>query len=191
HGITTIRSTADPLPYIGLIRDRFERGDLLGPRLMITGPTPCSPDGHPATTVCRNNPFCRQGVTRELDSEEQARRVVRELVRANTDAVKFTLEDRFPPKVQLRSDALVAALVEETHRTGRRLIAHAPITKHFIDMGIDEFVHLWPDVGSAEAQQLSSLLVARNIPVTTTLAIGDGYRDAKGMERAIWGFPYS
>ena len=96
HGVTTIRSTADPLPYIAQIRDRLQRDQLTGPRLLITGPTPCSPGGHPATTVCRDNLFCRQGVSRELDGEKQARQLVRELVRANVDAVKVTLEDRFP-----------------------------------------------------------------------------------------------
>ena len=160
HGVTTIRSTADPLPYIAQIRDRLQRGELTGPRLLITGPTPCSPGGHPATTVCRDNLFCRQGVSRELDSEEQARQLVRELVRANVDAVKVTLEDRFVnPKVQLLPDAVLAALVDETHRSGRRIIAHAPITKHFVEMGIDEFVHLF---GTAtEASEMAAVLVQR------------------------------
>jgi hypothetical protein len=66
-----------------------------------------------------------------------------ELVRANVDAVKVTLEGSFSSnKVPLLSDAIVAALVDETHRSGRRIIAHGPITKHYIEMGIDEFVHL-------------------------------------------------
>jgi len=191
HGVTTIRSTADPLPYIAQIRDRLQRDQLTGPRLLITGPTPCSPGGHPATTVCRDNLFCRQGVSRELDSEEQARQLVRELVRANVDAVKVTLENRFPvnPKVQLLPDAVLAALVDETHRSGRRIIAHAPITKHFVEMGIDEFVHLY---GTAtEASEMAAVLVHQNIPVTTTLSIGDAYRDTTGGERNVWGTPYS
>lgn len=81
HGITTVRSTGDPLPYIAQLRDRLERGQLVGPRLLITGPIASSPGGHPATTVCRDNPFCRQGIAREIESEEQARQVVQELAR--------------------------------------------------------------------------------------------------------------
>ena len=93
HGITTVRSTADPLPYIAQLRDRLERGQLVGPRLLITGPVASSPGGHPATTVCRDNPFCRQGLAREIESEEQARQVVRELARAKVDAVKVVVDD--------------------------------------------------------------------------------------------------
>jgi imidazolonepropionase-like amidohydrolase len=190
HGITTIRSTADPLPYIAQIRDRLERDELMGPRLLITGPTPTSPGSHPATTVCKNNPFCRQGATREVDNEEQARQLARELVRAKVDAIKVTLENRIAgvSGVPLLSDALVAALVDEVHRSGRRIIAHAPITKHYAEIGFDEFVHM--TINAAEASQIAGVLVARKITVTTTLSIWDAYRDATGAERVIWGVPY-
>ena len=147
HGITTVRSTGDPLPYIAQLRDRLERGQLVGPRLLITGPTPSSPGGHPATTVCRDNPFCRQGVAREIESEEQARQVVRELARAKVDAVKVVIDDFFG-KVPALSDAVISALVDETHRTGLRIIAHVSVTKDvatargLLELGFDEFVHL-------------------------------------------------
>jgi enamidase len=190
HGVTTIRSTADPLPYIAQIRERLTKRELAGPRLVITGPTPCSPGGHPATTVCRNNPFCRQGVTRELENEEQARQVVLELVRANVDAIKVTLDNNIPAvsKVPQLSDAVVAALVDEAHRNGRRIIAHAPITKHYAEIGFDEFVHA--EAEPSEASQIAPLLAVRKIAVTTTTSIWDAYKDQKRAERAIWGFPY-
>jgi hypothetical protein len=114
HGITTVRSTGDPLPYIAQLRDRLERGQLAGPRLLITGPSLSSPGGHPATTVCRDNPFCRQGITREIESEEQARQVVRELSRAKVDAVKLIVDDLITKAPPL-SDAVISALIDEAH----------------------------------------------------------------------------
>jgi imidazolonepropionase-like amidohydrolase len=192
HGITTIRSTGDPLPYIAGLRGRLERGEIMGPRLLISGPTATSPGTHPATTVCRMNPFCRQGIAREVGSEEEARQVVRELARANVDFVKVTLDNTVgvAAKAPLLSDAVVAALVDETHRSGRRIIAHAPITRHYAEMGFDEFVHMWSFTDRAEAAQMATVLVARKIAVTTTVSTLDAYRDRTGAERLIWGVPY-
>ena len=50
HGITTVRSTGDPLPYIVQLRERMEQ-TVTGPRVVVTGPVASSPGGHPATTV--------------------------------------------------------------------------------------------------------------------------------------------
>jgi imidazolonepropionase-like amidohydrolase len=207
HGITTVRSTGDPLPYIAQLRDRLERGQLVGPRLLITGPTLSSPGGLP-TMLCRDNPFCRQG-TREIESEEQARQVVRELSRAKVDAVKVVVDDYFG-KVPPLSDAVISALVDETHRAGLRILAHVAVTKdvvtarRLLELGVDEFVHLSVSgrngarfalvpindlslPNPAEVSQIASMLVARNIPVTTTVSNGDAYRDTTGVERILFG----
>ena len=190
HGITTVRSTGDPLPYIAQLRDRLERGQLVGPRLLITGPIASSPGGHPATTVCRDNPFCRQGLAREIESEEQARQVVRELSRAKVDAVKVVVDDLIT-KVPALSDAVISALIDEAHRTGLRVIAHLSVTKDvatargLLELGLDEFVH--PPVNPAEVSQIAGMLVGWNIPVTTTVANWDAYRDTTGAERGFWG----
>jgi imidazolonepropionase-like amidohydrolase len=214
HGITTVRSTSDPLPYIAQLRDRLERGQLAGPRLLITGPTPDSPGGLAAIVICRDNPFCRQTIAREIESEEQARQVVRELSRAKVDAVKVVVDDVFG-KVPALSDALISALVDETHRAGLRIIAHVSVTKdvamarRLIELGVDEFAHFLvssqrgprfalvpiddPSTPNpAEVSRIAGMLVARNIPVTTTVSNGDAYRDATGVERNHFGgSPYT
>jgi enamidase len=207
HGITTVRSTGDPLPYIAQLRDRLERGQLVGPRLLITGPTPSAPGGFPII-MCRDNPFCRQTGFRVIESEEQARQVVRELSRARVDAVKVVIDDYFG-KVPALSEAVISALVDETHRVGLRIIAHVSVTKdvaarRLLELGVDEFVHLSVsgrngarfallpinDLGPpnpAEVSQIAGMLVARNIPVTTTVSNGDAYRDTTGVERILFG----
>jgi enamidase len=207
HGITTVRSTGDPLPYIAQLRDRLERGQLVGPRLLITGPIPSSPGGFPVS-MCRDNPFCRQMGFRVIESEEQARQVVRELARAKVDAIKVVVDDVYG-KVPALSDAVISALVDETHRTGLRVIVHVSVAKdaiarRLIEWGVDEFVHLFVSdrrgthfalapindlspPNPAEVSQIAGLLVARNIPVTTTVSNGDAYRDTTGVERLLVG----
>jgi hypothetical protein len=72
---------------------------------------------------------------------------VRELVGAKVDAVKVTLENRIGSirKIPLFSDAVVAALVDETRRSGLRIITHlmtepTATTERLAGMGFDEFV---------------------------------------------------
>jgi imidazolonepropionase-like amidohydrolase len=199
HGITTVRSTGDPLPYVARLREQMDRA-LTGPRVLITGPIASSPGGHPATTVCQNNPFCRQTVAREVENEEQARQAVRELARAKVDAVKVVVDDVFA-KVPPLSDALVAALVDETHRNGLRIIAHVSVTddvstaKRLAELGLDEFAHLPINLrnlpGLNEVSQIAAALAGRKVPVTTTLSDGDAYTDTTGAERAGFGAPYT
>ena len=88
---------------------------VVGPRLVVTGPQANKTDFH-AAGVCRNNPFCLQGLVVEPQNEEQARQAVWELARAKVDAVKIAIDDRFPNMPPL-SDSIVAALVHEAHRS--------------------------------------------------------------------------
>jgi len=194
NGVTTVRSPGDPWPYIAEIRDRLERGQLAGPRLVTAGPVFTYPGGHPATTVCRDNPFCRQRVVREPENEEQARLAVRELVRTKVDTVKVVVDNTGPPvQVPLLSDAILRALVEETHRSGRRVIGHVTNVaniKRLAEMGFDEFVHMPRSPEPSEASSLATLLVARKIPMTTTLSLFDAYRGSDGTEFSSNGSRY-
>jgi enamidase len=197
HGITTVRSTADPLPYITQLRDRLDQGELIGPRLVVTGPTPSSPGGHPAITVCRNNPFCRQGAVREIENEDQAQKVVGELVLANVNAVKVTIDNSIGSvrDVPILSDAVLAALVENTHRSGRRIIAHVltdpTTTERIAKIGFDEFVHMPVILNPGESSRVAALFAERKMAVTTTLSIWDAYKDANNGDRLVWGMPYN
>jgi enamidase len=200
HGITTVRSTGDALPYVAELRDRLERGEVVGPRLRITGPSLTAPGGHPATTVCRSDPVCRRLATRELDGEAHAREVVQEVVRAKVDAIKVVVDDTVVNTPPL-SDAVVAALVAEAHRAGARVIAHVAVrdeiatAKRLIDVGVDEFAHPPAEggdtSGSVGLSELAAILAKRAIPVTSTLSRADAFRDATGAERTFNGNPYS
>jgi enamidase len=194
HGITTVRSTGDALPYVAELRDRLERGELVGPRLRITGPSLTAPGGHPATTVCRSDPVCRRLATRELEGEAQAREVVQEVVRAKVDAIKVVVDDTVVNTPPL-SDAVVAAIVVEAHRAGARVIAHVAVrdevatAKRLIEIGVDEFVHP-PAEGSDNVSELAAILAKRAIPVTSTVSRAEAFRDATGAERTFNGNPY-
>jgi imidazolonepropionase-like amidohydrolase len=136
-----------------------------------------------------------------VENEEGARQAVRQLARAKVDAVKVIVDDLFTKAPPL-SDALVAALIDETHRNGLRIIAHVTVTddvsraKRLAELGLDEFAHLPINLrnvpGLNEASQIAAAVAGRKVPVTTTVSDFDAYRDTTtGTERAGFGAPYT
>jgi imidazolonepropionase-like amidohydrolase len=191
HGVTTVRSTGDPWPDIAAVRDRLEAGDLTGPRLVITGPAVTAPGGHPIPTVCRENRFCRQRAVREVANEEQARQVVRELTEARgVDQLKVVIDHGQSPAP---SRALLAAIVDETHRTGRRIVAHASGTERTSDQlgtGVDELVHM-PWAMAQDNADLVAMLADRKLRVTTTVSNFEAFSGPAGEEFFVFGSTYS
>ena len=194
HGITTVRSTGDPVPQIVELKARLARGEDAAPRIIVTGPAVTSPGGHPAGTICRTNPFCQQGIP-QLASEADARRVVRELAAAKVDQIKIVVDSVLGPlRFPQMPDTIVTALVDEAHGRRLRVVAHvleAATMERLASLGVDEFIHA-PQrfVDDAATARLASVLAARRVPVTTTLSIFEAYRDSAGVARTSLGTPY-
>lgn len=194
HGITSIRSTGDAMPFIVELRDRVKSGELPGPRLVVTGATITSPNGHPASTLCPTNLFCRRTAVREIPDADSARSVVRAHVQAGVDQVKIVVDSilgpvRFAP---LSSD-VVRAIVDEAHRSQRRVVAHAldaGIMLELASLGVDEFIHV-PERGTPDqVERLAADLARRRIPVTTTVSNFAPFRNSAGVERISFGIPF-
>ena len=125
---------------------------------------------------------------------------VRELTRATVNAVKIVIDDRTPNVLPL-SDSIVAALVDEAHRSGLRAIAHMVVVtdistaRRLMELGLDEFVHppsiIAADPVPDEVSPLAKILTDRKVPVTTTVSVFDAYKDASGAEQASNGGPYT
>ena len=127
HGVTTVKSASDPTDLILGIRRDLRDGTLAGPRLLVVGPSFTAPGGHPATTICRGEAWCRANRAAEVDSEEQARREVRRLAQSGVDAIKVVYSSGEPefktsfPKLRLE---VVKAIVEEARSLGLPVTAH-------------------------------------------------------------------
>ena len=72
HGITSIRSPGDPMPYIIELRNRLNAGELPGPRLVVTGATITSQNGHPASTCVLRT--CSAGGPQSVNSPTRTAR---------------------------------------------------------------------------------------------------------------------
>jgi len=139
HGITSIKSTGDLTEPFLEVRESLARGEVQGPRLFLVGPVLSAPGGHPSVTVYPDNPWLREGASRELSTEEEARAVVRQLSEAGVDAIKFVYhgssDENKPyflrPGLAIRkiTPQVMKALIEEGHRH------QLPVTAHTADLG--------------------------------------------------------
>jgi imidazolonepropionase-like amidohydrolase len=139
-GVTTMRDAGSQGQQPQEARQAMRYGAFRGPRLLTCAKivSATAPGGRFYGTMYR-----------EADGEDDVRRAVREQVRAGADYVKVMttgarsneLED--PTPLQL-TRAELAALVDESHRLGYRVAAHAeglPGTEASIDLGIDTIEH--------------------------------------------------
>jgi imidazolonepropionase-like amidohydrolase len=150
-GVTTVRDLGMNKANI-FAKQAVEQGIFPGPRLLITGESIIQTGGH--TYWC-----CR-----EASGADEMRRAVREQVRAGADLIKImachdTLEF---------TDAELEAVIDETHRNGLPITAHATYNDciaRVARFGVDCVEH-----GGSMTDETIQLLLDKKIPVVTTFA---------------------
>jgi imidazolonepropionase-like amidohydrolase len=140
RGITTVRDVGSYGDLALEARQAMRYGAFRGPRLLTCG-----------RIVSATGPGGRffAGMYREADGADDVRRAVREQLRRGADFIKVmttgarTVELEDPDPAQL-TRAEIATLVEESHRQGYRVAAHAEGidgTEIAIQEGIDTIEH--------------------------------------------------
>jgi imidazolonepropionase-like amidohydrolase len=150
-GITLVRDLGMNRANI-YTKQAVEQGIFPGPRLLITGEAIIQTGGH--TYWC-----CR-----EASGPDEMRRAVRDQMRAGADLIKImgchdTLEF---------TDAELEAVIDEAHRHGLPVTAHATFDaciRRMALFGVDVIEH-----GGAMADETIQLLLDRKIPIVTTFA---------------------
>jgi imidazolonepropionase-like amidohydrolase len=150
-GITLVRDLGMNQSNI-YTKQAVQQGIFPGPRLLITGESIIQTGGH--TYWC-----CR-----EASGPDEIRRAVRDQVRGGADLIKImgchdTLEF---------TDAELEAVVDEAHRNGLPITAHATFNDCIYRMaqfGVDVIEH-----GGAMTEETIQLLVDKGIPIVTTFA---------------------
>ncbi|HEY7111478.1 MAG TPA: amidohydrolase family protein [Thermoanaerobaculia bacterium] len=149
------------------LRDAVAAGELPGPRMIVSGPALGITGGH-----CDNNllPFeFHYRETGVADGPWEARAKVREVVKYGADLIKIcasggVLSKGDQPGTAQYSPEEMKALIEEAHRLGRKVAAHAHGTqsiKEAIQAGIDSVEHasLIDDEGIRLAKEHGTFLV--------------------------------
>lgn len=152
-GITSARDLGGPLEDSLAVRDAINAGTIPGPTMYMSGPF-IQKAPYPGT-----EPF-RWGV----DSPADARAKVRRLAKAGVDVIKLIDQDQM-------SDDEVAAVVDEAHRHGLPVIAHAHRPEEVrvaLRHGVDGFEH----TGFAAAPEFPPDVIAAIRERTANMAAG-------------------
>lgn len=150
-GVTTVRDLGMNKTNLAA-KQAVEQGIFPGPRLLVTGEAIVQTGGH--TYWC-----CR-----EASGPDEMRRAVRDQVRGGADLIKImACHDRLE-----MTDAELEAVIDETHRNGLPMTAHATNNESIertVKAGIDVVEH-----GGKMTDQTIQLLLDRKVPIVTTFS---------------------
>jgi imidazolonepropionase-like amidohydrolase len=152
-GCTTARDLGGLDPGF---RDAVARGDLVGPRLQVSGiiVSPTNGMTDPVTAQGLRSPALPGLPEPEGDGPDAARAKVREALRAGADVIKIAVSGgvsapRVPARRPLFTPEEIAAVVDEAHRAGVPVACHAvggPNARAAVRAGVDTIEHgAWLD----------------------------------------------
>jgi imidazolonepropionase-like amidohydrolase len=172
-GFTTVRNVGAEGYSDVALRDAISAGDVIGPRMQVSGPPLGITGGH-----CDNSllPFefhhSAEGVA---DGPEAVMHRVREVIKYGADVVKFCASGGVfskgdNPLLEQYSPAEMKVLVEESHRLGRKVATHAHSAisiKDAVRAGVDSIEHgiFLDDEGIALMKEHNTFLVPTSYPL--------------------------
>jgi imidazolonepropionase-like amidohydrolase len=172
RGVTTIKSTADPVNMVLPVREELRAGKRKGPRLLLAGPAFTSTGGHPAVSICKGNEWCRKELCVEVDDSASALRIVRSLVEKKVDAIKIVYDGGKPGRTKL-PESVMKAIIEEGHRNEIRVTVHTGTQQDAIDAvkaGADGLEH-GVSLGLISSDQIGTLMKRQGVFYVPTLSV--------------------
>ena len=171
-GVTTVRGAGDPLYGDIAVRDEFNAGKHVGPRLIAPGTGVTVPGGHGA------------GLFAQIaESPEDAAELVREIAAHGADVIKlfvtggvFDAEKVGEPGVLRMSEEVARAACEAAHRLGLSVMAHVESTEGVrvaLRAGVDTIEHgapMTPEIVDLYRGGAGTQLEGRTPSVTCTIS---------------------
>jgi imidazolonepropionase-like amidohydrolase len=182
-GFTTVRNVGAAGYSDVALRDAINAGEIPGPRMMVSGPALGSTGGH-----CDENLLAPEFAHRDegvADGVAAITAKTREVIKYGADVIKFCASGGVfskgdLPGTEQYSPAEMTALVEEAHRQGRKVAAHAHGAQAIIDAakaGVDSIEHgsLIDEEGIRTMKEHGTYLVADIYNDDFILGLGKQY----------------
>jgi imidazolonepropionase-like amidohydrolase len=172
-GFTTVRNVGAEGYSDAALRDAINDGDVVGPRMQVSGPPLGITGGHCDTSLL---PFAfhysAEGVA---DGVPAVMAKVRETIKYGADVIKFCASGGVfskgdNPLLEQYSPEEMKALIAEAHRLGRKVAAHAHSAlsiKDAVRAGVDSIEHgiFLDDEGIELMKQQATYLVPTAFPL--------------------------
>ncbi len=143
YGFTTVVDTASDLANTAVLRDRIERGEFAGPRILTAGSALYPKDGVPI--YLRDLPPDLLATLAQPASVEEALAHVQANLDAGADVTKlFLMTPQGGGRFAFMQPDFARAAADETHRRGLPVLAHPTDIegiKLAIEAGVDVLVH--------------------------------------------------
>lgn len=168
-GVTSARDLGAPLEASKKIKERINRGDILGPRLYTSGPFLQAEVEDWESTY-------RWPVRSVADAKQK----VKTLSDAGMEIVKLIDHDRLPRGV-------AQSIVDEAHAHGMKVVAHAHRPNEIrigLEIGVDNFEH----TGLASAPEYPADIIAKLRERTATGRIVGGPLFWTPTVQGLWNF---
>jgi imidazolonepropionase-like amidohydrolase len=182
-GFTTVRNVGAAGYSDVALRDAINAGEIPGPRMIVSGPALGSTGGH-----CDENLLAPEFAHRDegvADGVAAITAKTREVIKYGADVIKFCASGGVfskgdLPGTEQYSPAEMSALVEEAHRQGRKVAAHAHGAQAIIDAakaGVDSIEHgsLIDEEGIRTMKEHGTYLVADIYNDDFILGLGKQY----------------
>ena len=186
-GVTTALDTGAYFPAVLDVREQLAAGHLAGPRLLVSGPVFSAPQGHPAVTICRNNPYCLERMVVPVDAPALARARVAELAEAGVDFIKAV--HQAGAHLPSMEEGVIAAIAAEADARNVPFLVHGTYFSGMVravELGVDGFVHVpWRD--QVDPAVSRAVFANAGILVTTTVSLHDSFVDGQGVRRTVMG----
>jgi imidazolonepropionase-like amidohydrolase len=172
-GFTTVRNVGAEGYADVALRDAINAGDVIGPRMQVSGPPLGITGGH-----CDSNmlaPEFHYSAEGAADGVDAVMHKVREVVKYGADVIKFCASGGVfskgdNPLLEQYSPAEMLALITEAHRLGRKVATHAHSAlaiKDAIRAGVDSIEHgiFLDDEGIQLLKEHNTFLVPTTYPL--------------------------
>jgi len=144
YGFTTVFDTNSDITNTVALRERIEKGEIRGPRILTAGIALYPPDGIPFY-LRDMPPEVLAKIQRQPKNAAEAREDVRQNLASGADATKLFLHTSPDMKTQrFMSIEVARAAAEETHSRGKLVLAHPTSldgVRGALAAGVDILVH--------------------------------------------------